>query len=258
MARPKKSTADHTEAAAPVPVIGICGRAANGESRPWLVEGADGHFYFLKRDNVSRDRLAMDYLMSRLAEECGLPVPPVRRLVLPNILLSHSALEGSEELTPGLAFGSLRVPFAEEVRTAHLRSIDEETKLRCLCFDWWTRNPDRCLDRIGGDPNVLWDPMLQQIFLIDHDRCLDPGFDATTFKREHVFCDVRPFLEKPFLTKWRTRFESAIYHLAKIWEEMPADWHTGPKRKRLLSFTRQDLEAKLIKPKLPVEGLLAG
>lgn len=239
-------------------MAGLCGRAVNGESRPWLAEGVDGFFYFLKRDNLSRDRLVMDYLMSRLAEECGLPVPVVRLLELPAPLLTHSALEGSGELSPGLALGSLRVPFAEEIRSAHLRSIDEETKLRCLCFDWWTRNPDRRLDRIGGDPNVLWDPVLQQVFLIDHDRCLDPDFDPAAFRREHVFRDARIHLEKPFLTRWRTRFESAIYHLARIWEEMPAEWHTGPGKRKLLSFTRQDVEARLMKPKLPPDGLLAG
>lgn len=256
MARSKKSTAEPAGATPPVSVVGLCGRAANGESRPWLVEGNDGHFYFLKRDNVSHDRLAMEYLMSRLAEECGLPVPPVRRLVLPAALLEHSALEEAGELSPGPAFGSLRVPFAEEVRSAHLRSIDEETKLRVLCFDWWTCNPDRCLDRIGGDPNLLWDPVLQQVFLIDHDRCLDPGFDPSGFKRGHLFRDVRPFLEKSFLAKWRTRFESSIYNLTRIWEEMPAEWTTGPSRKRLLTFTRQDVEARLIKPKQAVDALL--
>lgn len=257
MARSKKTTAEPVEASSPVAVVGLYGRAANGESRPWLVEGSDGHFYFLKRDNVSRDRLAMEYLMSRLAEECGLPVPPIRQLELPAGLLENSALEDVQDLSPGLAFGSLRVPFAEEVRTAHLRSIDDETKMRVLCFDWWTCNPERCLDRIGGDPNVLWDPVLQQIFLIDHDRCLDPEFDATAFKLGHLFRDVRPFIEKPFLAKWRTRFESAIYNLTRIWDEMPAEWTTGPSRKRLLSFTRQDIEARLIKPKLAADALLS-
>ncbi len=244
--------------AAPLPVVALCGRAPTGESRPWLAEAADGHFYFLKRDNVSRDRLAMDYLMSRLAEECGLPVPPVRLLDLPPALLSHSALEGAGSLTPGLAFGSLRVPFAEEVRSGHLRAVDEETKLRCLCFDWWTRNPDRRLDRVGGDPNLLWDPVLQQVLLIDHDRCLDPEFDPVAFRRGHAFRDALPFLERPFLAKWRRRFESSIYHLTKLWDEMPEEWRRGPRRKNLLTYTRQDVEASLIKPKLPADGLLAG
>ncbi len=255
MVKPRTSAAQATERTV-ISVIGICGRAANGESRPWLVEGADGHFYFLKRDNLSRDRLVTEYLVSRLAEECGLPVPPVQLLSLPAELIRHCAVDGARELTPGIAFGSLRVSFAEEIRSAHLRSIEEETKLRCLCFDWWTENPDRALDRIGGDPNVLWDPVLQQIFLIDHDRSLAPSFDSAAFLREHVFRDERPFLEKAFLSRWRTRFESAVYHLAGIWDEMPGEWHTGPGKKKRLSFTRQEVEARLMKPKLPVEGLL--
>lgn len=258
MAKRKTSSPDITAAAPAVPVVALCGRAANGDSRPWLAEGADGHCYFLKRDNVTPDRLAMDYLMSRLAEECGLPVPRVRILDLPRILLNHSALGESGELTPGPAFGSQRVDFAEEIRSAHLPSIDEETQQRCLCFDWWTRNPDRCLDRIGGDPNILWDPLLQQIFLIDHDRCLDPGFDPVQFRQRHAFRDVRSFIERPLLAKWRTRFESAIYHLAAIWDEMPADWTRGHGRRKLLSFTRQDLEARLIKPKLAPDAILEG
>ncbi len=254
----RKTSSSRTEKAAAVPVVALCGRAANGESRPWLAEGADGHFYFLKRDNVSRDRLVTDYLISRLAEECGLPIPPVRLLELPAALLSHSALDGIAGLTPGIAFGSLRAPFAEEIRSGHLRSIDAETKRRCLCFDWWTRNPDRRLDRAGGDPNVLWDPVLRQILLIDHDRCLDPGFDPADFRRGHAFRDEIPFLERAFLAKWRTRFESGIYKLDKIWEEMPTEWHAGPGGKARLTFTREEVEARLIKPELPVEGLLAG
>lgn len=241
----------------PVEVVALCGRALSGESRPWLVEAEDGHYYFLKREPLSPDRLAMDFLMGRLAEECGLPVPPVRLLSLPESLLAHSALPGVGTLSPGIALGSLRVAFAEDLRSSHLPSIPDEIKLRCLCFDWWTRNPDRRLDRLGGDPNLLWDPVLQQVFLIDHDRCFDPEFDRTAFRREHAFRDVRPFLEMAFLTKWRTRFESAVYHLTGIWEEIPAEWSGGRGKKRRLSFTRQELEAKLIKPELPAEGLLA-
>jgi len=239
-----------------VELVSICGRADNGISRPFFCEGADGHFYFVKRDNLSRDNLVKEYVISRLAEECGLPVAPVRIVSIPADLASHAIVEGRDEFQPGFAFGSQRVPFSDEIRSAHLQSIDEETKIRTLCFDWWVRNPDRCLSVTGGDPNVLWDPVLQKIFLVDHDHCLAADFDPAAFKREHVFRDVRPFIEKPFLKKWRTRFESAIYNLDKIWAEMPAEWIKGPARKSLISFTRQNLEASLIKPKLTADGIL--
>jgi len=241
----------------PIELVSIAGRAGNGKSRPFFCEAGDGHFYFVKRDNVTRDELVMEYLISRLAEECGLPVAPVRLVDIPKELAAHALIEGGEAFQAGVAFGSQRILFADEIRSAHLRDIDEETKIRCLCFDWWVRNPDRRLDMAGGDPNVLWDPVLQNIFLIDHDQCLDPGFDPVAFKREHVFRDVRPFIERPFFQKWRTRFESAIYNLDKIWAEMPADWTKGPGRKSIISFNRQDVAARLIKPKLAPDGILS-
>lgn len=241
----------------PIELVSITGRAENGKSRPFFCEAVDGHFYFVKKDNVSHDELVTDYLISRLAEECGLPVAPVRLVNIPKELAAHTLLEGAETFQPGVAFGSQRISFADEIRSAHLRSIDEETKIRCLCFDWWVRNPDRRLDMAGGDPNVLWDPVLQNIFLIDHDECLDPAFDPVAFKREHVFRDVRPFIEKAFFKKWRTRFESAIYNLDTIWAEMPTEWTKGPGRKSLISFTRQDVAARLIKPKLAPDGILS-
>jgi len=241
----------------PIELVSIAGRAGNGKSRPFFCEAGDGHFYFVKRDNVTRDELVMEYLISRLAEECGLPVAPVRLVDIPKELAAHALIEGGEAFQAGVAFGSQRILFADEIRSAHLRDIDEETKIRCLCFDWWVRNPDRRLDMAGGDPNVLWDPVLQNIFLIDHDQCLDPGFDPVAFKREHVFRDVRPFIEKPFFKKWRTRFESAIYNLDKIWAEMPADWTKGAGRKSIISFNRQDVAARLIKPKLAPDGILS-
>lgn len=242
----------------PIELVSIAGRAGNGKSRPFFCEADDGHFYFVKRDNVTRDELVMEYLISRLAEECGLPVAPVRLVTIPKELAAHALVDDPATFQAGVAFGSQRISFGDEIRSSHLRDIDEETKKRCLCFDWWVRNPDRRLDMLGGDPNVLWDPVLQHIFLIDHDRCLDPAFDPVAFPREHAFRDVRPFLEKPFLEKWRTRFESAIYNLDKIWAEMPGEWIKGPRRKSLVSFNRQDLAARLIKPALAPDGILPG
>ena len=229
-------------------IVNLSGRALNGRSRPFFGEGNDGHFYFLKRDNVSPDELVTEFVISRLAEECGLPVAPVRFARIPEELAQHAIQEDGVDLQAGVAFASQRVPFGEEIRFSHLRSIDDETQIRCLCFDWWVRNPDRCLDIAGGDPNVIWDPIPQSVLLIDHDRCLDPEFDPTEFKRKHVFRDMRPFIEKPFLKKWRTRFESAIYNLDKIWAEIPNEWTKDGAKKSRISFTRQNLAAQLIKP----------
>tara|TARA_R110000850_G_scaffold202967_8_gene329079 strand:- start:2155 stop:2886 length:732 start_codon:yes stop_codon:yes gene_type:complete len=242
----------------PVTVISICGRAETGVSRPFFGEADDGHSYFIKRDNISRDQLVIEYVISRLAEECGLPVAPVQILEVPSELTRYAIVQRPDEFCPGSSFGSQRIPFADEVRTSHLRQIDDEIKVRVLCFDWWVRNPDRTLGILGGDPNILWNPEVQDIALIDHDRCLDPDFDGVEFKREHVFRDIRPFIEKPVYEKWRTKFESEIYNLNKIWDEIPAEWLEDESGIARISFTRQDIESRLIKPDLAAAGILPG
>ncbi|MEM7601650.1 MAG: HipA family kinase [Verrucomicrobiota bacterium] len=181
-----------------VTIVSISGRTEKGASRPFFCEGDDGHSYFVKSENVSSDQLVIEFVISRLAEECGLPVAPVQLVTVPEALTQYSLIESPDEFRPGVAFGSQRLPFADELRTSHLRQIDEETRIRTLCFDWWVKNPDRNLGILGGDPNLLWDPVLQSVALIDHDRCLASDFDETQFKQEHAFCDVRPFIEKAF------------------------------------------------------------
>lgn len=239
-----------------VTIVSICERAEKGISRPFFCEGDDGNFYFLKRDNISPDQLVIEYVIGRLAEECGLPTAPFELVTVPEVLTRYALVERSDEFRPGIAFGSQRVPFADELRTSHLSQVDEETKMRCLCFDWWVRNPDRRLGILGGDPNLLWDPTLQSVFLIDHDRCLAADFDEVEFQREHAFRDVCPFLERKFYEKFRTKFESAIYNLNKIWEEIPGEWLRDDSGVDRVSVTRPDIEAALIKPELPADGIL--
>lgn len=239
-----------------VTIVSISGRAEKGLSRPFFCEGDDGHFYFVKAGNISADQLVAEYVISRLAEECGLPVAPVQLVSVPEELTKYALVEAPHEFHPGIAFGSQCIPFADELRTSHLRQIDEETKIRCFCFDWWVRNPDRSLGILGGDPNLLWDPILQSVVLVDHDHCLAEEFDETAFKRGHAFRDVRPFIEKAFFRKWRTKFESTIYHLGKIWDEIPGEWLQDESGHAKTSLTRHDIEAELMKPALAPDGIL--
>lgn len=239
-------------------IVSISGRAGTGISRPFFCETEDGNFHYLKRDNVSHDQLVIEYLVSRLAEECGLPVAPVSIVEIPSDLTRYAVVDRADEFCPGSAFASQRIPFADDLRISHLRQIPEETKIRCLLFDWWTRNPDRQLDILGGDPNILWDPGAQAISLIDHDRCLDPEFDPIEFRNGHVFRDSRPFIESGFYEKWRTKFESSIYNLGQIWKELPQDWLVDKTGTSRISFTQQEVESQLIKPELAADALLPG
>lgn len=239
-----------------VEVVSACGRSDSGSSRPFFCEANDDNFYFVKSGNLSSDALVREFLISRLAEECGLPVAPVKILSVPEVLTTFSILDEPDDFVAGDVFGSQRIPFADDLRASHVSLIEEETRIRCLCFDWWVRNSNRRLDLLGGDSNLLWDPLLNGVYLIDHSHCLDPEFDGDAFKREHAFRDSRPFIEKKFFKKWRTRFESTIYNLGKLWEEIPESWLVDESGSSRISFDRKMIEAQLIKPEHDIEGIL--
>ncbi len=238
-------------------IVSINGRAQTGISRPYLCEDGGGHIYYVKSRNVDWDQLVLEWILAKLARECGLPVAPFELLEIPDILCRQTIGKEMRDLQPGMAFGSRRVPFGEDVSESHLRHIPEDIKIATLCFDWWVRNADRRLGLMTSSPNVIWDPTMQQIALIDHDRALDEHFEPEEFLREHVFRDVRPFIEKPILTELRTKFESALYHLSSYWEELPGEWLADEAGNSRATLDMHEIESALLKPKLPVDGMLA-
>ena len=239
-------------------IIGISGRSATGLSRPFFCDADDGRSYFVKRNNVSWDNLVTEFMISSLAIDFGLPVAPISLMEIPDDLADHAVVDDREELQAGVAFGSLRIPYADDLRESHACRISNEEKTRCLCFDWWVRNHDRRTTLLGGDSNLLWDPILGNLKVIDHDRCLDPDFNPDEFRREHAFREAISFLEKSTLNKLRTKFESAIYSLEKNWENIPSEWLIDPAGESRISLTRHDMESMLIKPEFPVDGMLTG
>ena len=237
-------------------IINIYGRAQTGASRPFLCEDGNGQSYFVKRCNVTWEQLVYEYVFGSLASQYGIPVAPFAVLEIPELLARQTLAKDRQDFQPGLAFASQRVPFAEDLRESHLRHVPLETKIAVFCFDWWTRNSDRRLSLLGGSPNLLWDPMMQGVVAIDHDQVLDPDFDPDEFKREHAFREVPPFIEQADLDKLRTKFESAIYNLDKIWSNLPGEWLREEDGTDRLDRSMHDIEGALLKPTLPVDGVL--
>ncbi len=238
-------------------VTNISGRSSTGISRPFFCEASDKNSYFVKSQNLSWESLVKEFVVSSLAAEYGLPVAPMTLLEITEELTQQSIVRDAHEFQPGIAIGSMKIPFAEDIRESHLRFVSDEEQARCFCFDWWVRNSDRTLGLLSGDPNILWDPTMGNIHIIDHDRCLDPDFEPEEFLREHAFRDVQNFLEKKTVKKLRTKFESAIYGLGDIWAKIPEGWLTDEEGNERISFTQHDVESMLIKPELEIEGMLA-
>jgi hypothetical protein len=64
---------------------------------------------------------------------------------------------GINELGSDLAFGSTAIKGAKELTYTRLNVPSADLQQRILVFDWWTRNEDRHLTRLGGNPNMIMD-----------------------------------------------------------------------------------------------------
>lgn len=239
-----------------IKLINVQGRAATGPSRPFLCEAEDGRSFFVKGNNVSPDQLLLEWTLGNLARDYGLPVAPFELVEIPEPLATQSVGLNRSEFAPGIAFGSQRVPFGEDLGESHLRHVPDETKIALICFDWWVRNPDRRLGRFGGSPNLMWDPTLQGIVIIDHDQALDPDFDGGEFFREHVFRDVRAFLDRGSIPKLRDAFEKAAEKLDQSWNQVPTEWLEDEFGSPRVNRTLDQLKNELVNSHLPVEGIL--
>ncbi|MDF1813587.1 MAG: hypothetical protein P1V20_15415 [Verrucomicrobiales bacterium] len=239
-------------------IISIHGRAESGISRPFLCQDESGQSWFVKRSNVTWDQLVLEFVLGNLAMKFGLPSASFALLEIPELLSRRTLAKDRGDFEPGTAFGSRRIPFGEDLGETHIRHIPDETKAEVFCFDWWTANSDRRLLKTGGSPNLIWDPELHSFFVIDHDRALDPDFEAAEFFREHVFRDIRPFLERQTVMKLRQRFESAVKTLPEIWKQLPGEWLADESGTARATLTPQSITKSLLEPgNRPVEGVLA-
>jgi hypothetical protein len=237
-------------------IISIHGRAETGVSRPFLCEDALGQSYFVKRSNVTWDQLILEYVIGHLAMVYGIPTATFELLEIPKLLANQTLAKDRRDFEPGIAFGSKRIPFGEDLGESLISRLPEEMKIAVICFDWWISNSDRRLTKIGGSPNIIWDPIMQSMMVIDHDRAIDPAFDPGEFLQEHVFRDVRAFIEKPVYIKWRKQYEASLKSLPKIWKSLPKEWLADESGSPRAELTQAALKTALLKPRHAINGIL--
>ena len=237
-------------------IISIHGRAETGISHPFLCQDAAGQSYFVKRGNVSWNKLVLEFVLSNLALKYGIPTAAFELVEIPKLLAQQTLTKDRAGFDPGIAFASKRIPFGEDLGESHVRHIPDDLKIAVICFDWWTSNSGRNLTKIGGSPNLIWDPMMHTVMAIDHDQTLDPDFETSEFFQTHVFRNVRPFMEREVVRKLRLKFESAVKDLPEIWSKLPQQWLEDEAGSRRATLDLAEVETALLNPKQLIEGIL--
>lgn len=204
----------------------VLGRSEQGMTRPFICRGENGCIYYVKGLGAGRRSQVCEWIGGRLGQALGLPIPPFSIVEIPSELIDLGVQSDLHELGVGPAFGSERhilmeLPYSEVDR------VPAESQLGVLAFDWWIRNGDRCLSALGGNPNLFWDPTVQQLLVFDHNQAFEDTFAPADFVRFHAFAARIPELFDDIVRRdaWARRMDSVLGTWDEIIAEIPLDWY---------------------------------
>lgn len=208
-----------------VEIIEVLRRSEQGVTRPFICRGSDGELYFVKGSDAGRRSLISEWVAGRLGLSLGLPLAPFRIVEMPAELLLAGGMAELADLGAGPAFGSMNRE-SIELNAATLGLVPAHLQRDVLAFDWWIRNPDRCLTDQGGNPNLFWDPASDELIVIDHNQAFEADFDRKTFLELHVFSDQAGALFRDIATRseYNQRFSAALEGWDDIRDSVPEAW----------------------------------
>ena len=176
----------------------------------------------MKRTNAGRKAQISEWVAGSLARHLGLPVPPFDIAEVPRQLLDLRPTEERREWGDGLVFASRVVDNAVEIRFSDLRKIPLRNQAEILLFDSWIGNGDRMLSDLGGNPNMLWSDLAQQVSIIDHNLAFEtPAVDV---RAHHVFSAASSAWDLVFFSELPQHLAAAAATVAHIWSKLPDIW----------------------------------
>ncbi len=208
-----------------VQITEIIKRSVDGRTLPFQCRGSDDRVYFVKGRYAGRKSLIAEWLASSMAVAFGLPLAEFRIVEIPEEL-SYLALPDFADLGVGYAFGSVAVDNVVGLPFSVVEQVPPQLRRDVAVFDWWVRNDDRTLTSFGGNVNLLWDVVQQNLTVIDYNLAFDDTFDPVQFLAGHVFSrdwnDVyQDFLARPAYVE---RMKAAVQCFEEACDKMPDDW----------------------------------
>lgn len=204
----------------------ILGRSRQGVTEPFICVGDDGDTYYVKGAGAGRRSLVCEWVSAQLASVFGLPVAGYALAEVPEQLIASNVRPDLADLGAGLVFASRKLPHVQELTPTTRALVPAPQALDVLVFDWWLHNEDRHLTEHGGNPNLLWDMVANELAVIDHNQAFDPTFNATRFLESHVFADHwnRVFNDHDMRTRYAQRMDKALKCLPAIRASIPSSW----------------------------------
>ena len=221
-----------------ISIIQIRKRAEQGITRPFLCQGDNGKWYWVKGHDAGKSSLCNEWIAGRIAQDFGLPIPPFVQAVVPEQLVKYSARDDIAELGDGIVFASEHVEGAQEYNLSNLVHTPIKLQRTTLVFDWWIQNDDRTLDEHGGNVNVLWLPEAKEARIIDHNIAFDSSFSNDNLINKHVFRDALNNWEEDFNLELEPIMLDISSKLEIYFAELPEEWTDSAKSLPECSYNR--------------------
>lgn len=238
----------------PIDIIAITGRSPEGDgvSRPFHCLDSEKRAFYVKLKNVGYQHLVKEWICGRLAQEMGLDCANIYQANIPLPLIAKNS-EYERDLGSGVAFASQKVEGCITLEEHHLvqtATHDSSHHLldQILMFDWWVKNSDRSLGKIGGNPNLLWSISKQKVVMIDHDNAFDEAFSAENFREHHALRNFKNAWQPASRLSTEQWLKEGLGHLDSIWQELPQSWLFDSFGDARTSLSKEELKETLSLP----------
>ncbi|MDD7987289.1 hypothetical protein PQO01_20235 [Lentisphaera marina] len=197
----------------------------NARTNPFRCKDEGGDSYYVKTLNAGGKSLAYEWIAGNLAKIFELPIPDFFIAEMPFELIEYSDNQDIKDYCKsGFAFASKLLEFCNDVSFDQLENVDAELRAKILLFDWAILNIDRQISAKGGNPNMLYNALEKQLYIIDHNLAFDSDVSREEFWLEHPFIKDFDQWSSTFKLKGINYLETCINNLRAICEYIPDQW----------------------------------
>lgn len=201
----------------------IIRRLEQGATLPYICGCSDGSRYVVKGANTTRKQLAIELLCAFLCNAFGLPIPEFAPIRIPQAIRDSGAYP---DLDIEWCFGSKLVENLTEMLFSQVANIDKQIMLDLYIFDYWVKNSDRCLTKLGGNPNAFYDLNQSSIVVFDHNLAFDAEFSIENHKALHLASTVWNCHQMRIDDQivYSDRFDAVMANWQQFSDAIPLDW----------------------------------
>lgn len=202
-----------------VEIIQIHRKATQGQTKPYIAKADDDKTYIVKGARTTYKGVVKEVIVAHLAQAFGLPIPPFSLAYVDDALKDNTIYE-----LYSYNFASHFQTDIQDVSFSQLAKVDSGLLRKLYFFDYWIKNGDRCLTKLGGNPNFFIHQKTMQPYVLDHNLSFDTEFDIERHKEIHIGTSVWKGLDLVDRNIFEQMIATALQEWDTIVGQLPEEW----------------------------------